>query len=175
MERSYKKRLLILFPIILIIIYILNTGAHIIYKDKYMKEVPTKSLINNYDNIKIVYSTGNKSVPPPFNMMNTLTISKLSTGEIVGEWNVYNGGVATKTSVAVSLDKFEDLVNRSLTLTQPNDSLVSCPGGITRLVRVYKSDKIILETSSYDCDGISNNESVDNLAIKIGEILPIAN
>lgn len=157
------------YLLILIILAVIIGGGILVYQLRGEKEEA------DYNNIEIVYFSGNPSLPPPYGLMNTLTISSSATGQIKAEYEFNNEGILKKKPITVSFDQLEKLVKGVLELKPADNSLLGCTGGSSQSIKISQAGKTLLEVSAYYCAGKTNNESLDKLAIEIQKILSNSN
>lgn len=137
-----------------------------------VSQIDVNNLTDDLQNVKFVYSTDNGSLPPPYHRKSVLTISELD-GSVIAESVISDyKNVLEKKKVNITADQFGDLVNRALKLETEDTSLNDgCTGGTNKSVKITKGNEILIETSNYNCAGISTNKSLLNFSMEIEQLI----
>lgn len=135
----------------------------------------TVSQINDYANLKIVHSSGNGSLPPPYYRSYTFTILTNSSGEIAGEYKVSDGRgkIFEKRALTISSEQLTNLIAVAAKINPKTDESVNsgCTGGIGKSLTISQNNNVLLEASAYNCAGKSSNDSLEKVSAQIERLL----
>lgn len=172
MNKWLKIILLILLALALVLI------AKIIYFEMTktccapLPEPPVQN--TELNNIKIVYSSNNGSLPPEYYRENTLTIETDDKGEVKAEYAISDyKEVLQKESVKVSKEQLSRLMEqlKKINPESKDDENSDCTGGTTKSLKVTQGEKILAEASAYNCASQSSNQSLEDFSAIIEEML----
>lgn len=129
---------------------------------------------NNYTNLKIVYSTNNGALPPPYHRSKILTITTDASGTITGEYKISDGrDVLEKKTVAVSKEQLASLIAATAKINSQSDNSVNlgCTGGTGKSLEISQNDTLILEAAAYYCAGKSTDEGLEKVSVEFEKLL----
>ena len=147
---------------------------------KTQNNIPTLSCTQ----CKIIYTSDNGSVPPQYHRIYTSTFYR-DAENFWAEYKIESGypndRFAVKTEVIkeekkiITEEKFQNLISKALKISPESDSdkLAGCTGGNTESLTIYDEEKIILETSNYNCAGRKSNSSLSTFSKEINELFLI--
>lgn len=142
---------------------------------------------NNTDlhNLKVVYSYDNGSLPPDSHRQYEFNITTDNKGEIKSEYTLSDYNVHTlqevndyknvleKRPFTFSWEQLSRLINASKKVNSKSDDSINsgCSGGSNRSIKIAQKDELLLEATSYNCDGKSTNESLEEFSAEFAGIL----
>lgn len=163
-----KKIKIILFVFLAVLVFLIVKGI------QFRTTKVENQALENLNNLKIVYSTNNGSLPPPYHKEYELTITTNESGKITGEIKAsdYKSVLETK-SVAVSEEQLKKLIELYKNVNPKEDESITsgCTGGSPKSVKISQGEKVLLETSAYNCGGKSSNESLADFSAEADKIL----
>jgi len=131
-------------------------------------------ITNGNTNLSIVYSKNNGSLPPQYHREDVFTVTTDEKGTISAEHTVKDyKEVLEKKPLIFSHENLNQLLGIATKIdSKSNDSAnLGCTGGSNKAIKISQKDKILLETSSYNCGGKSTNESLEKFSADIEKIL----
>jgi hypothetical protein len=127
----------------------------------------------NYANVTIIYSRGNRTLPPRYLREKTVTLISDASTRVNGEYALsgYNG-IIYKKKISVSVSQLKDLLSAAASVGEKTESLTACTGGVSSSLKISQNEKILLDSSAYDCAGKSTNASLNSFSARAEAILP---
>lgn len=132
-------------------------------------------ITKDYVNLKIVYSKNNGSLPPSYYREDVYTITTDRTEIITGEYTIRDyDKVTEKNPLVISREQFTKLIAAAEKINpESNDSInLGCTGGSAKSIKISQNDKVLLDTSAYNCADKSTNESLEKFSAEFEKILP---
>jgi len=126
----------------------------------------------NYTNYKMVLTTSNGSLPPPYHKETALTVAKDASGTITAKVESGDGKmIASTKNVTVSNADFIAWIQAALNVNQPDDSLNGCTGGSSESLQIFQGDQTVINTFTYHCANGTSNQSFDNFSPNVESLL----
>lgn len=127
-------------------------------------------ITSDYENLTIIYSKNNGSLPPMYHREDIFTITTDEMGNSTGEYVARDyEKELEKRPLTVSREQLNELLGVAAQIDPKTDGSANlgCTGGSVKSISVVQDKKTLLRTSAYNCGGESSNESLGKFSDEI--------